>query len=54
MRETLSLIRWYHWRHSFWNGHYKWLVKQWGWKCVFIDTWTEIKWKIKEGQDANR
>jgi len=42
MRETLSLLKLYHWKKSFWTGHYLWLIRQWGWKYIFIDTWVEI------------
>lgn len=31
-----------------WNGHYLWLVKQWGWKSIATDTATELKWKFKK------
>ena len=47
MRETLSLLRLYHWEKSLWNGHYLWLIKQWGWKCIFRDTWIEAARLIK-------
>jgi len=41
-RETLSLFRFYHWKKSFWNGHYKFLIKTWGWRCLFGDTWRDF------------
>lgn len=47
MRETLSLLRWYHWRESFWNGHYRQLIKWWGWQSILPDTWIDAK--IKTG-----
>lgn len=47
MRETLSLLRLYHWKKSFWDGHYWRLIKLWGWKCILKDTWIEIIWKFK-------
>jgi hypothetical protein len=43
MRESLSLLRGYHWKESFWNGHYRQLIKWWGWKCIVTDTWDDIK-----------
>jgi hypothetical protein len=51
IRETLSLIRAYHWKKSFWNGHYLYLIKLWGFKYIIIDTYKEvwIKIKIKTG-----
>ena len=42
MRETLSLCRWYHWRTSFWSGHYFQLIKRHGIKSIFKDTFDDI------------
>lgn len=47
MRETLSLLRLYHWKVSFWNGHYHWLCKEWGYKNVLVDTISDIKLNAK-------
>lgn len=52
MRETLSLLRLHHWTRSFWNGHYWWLIKEWGWKCIFTDTWIELVWILKRKTGA--
>jgi hypothetical protein len=43
MRETLSLLRWYHWRHSFWSGHYKMLINLHGADKIYKDTFVDIK-----------
>ena len=43
MRETLSLLRLYHWRESLWNGHYRQLIKWWGWGVILPDTWQDVK-----------
>lgn len=50
MRETLSLLRKHHWKKSLWNGHYRYLIKLWGWKCVFTDTWGDIKMLAKKAR----
>jgi len=47
MRESLSLLMLYHWRRSLWNGHYLDLIKTWGTKAIFHDTYRDIK--IKTG-----
>jgi hypothetical protein len=42
MRETLSLLRLYHWWKSFWNGHYMKLIGYWGVWPIFADTWADF------------
>jgi len=42
MRESLSLFRLYHWKKSFWNGHYKQLIEWWGWDKIYKDSIDDI------------
>ena len=46
MRETLSLLRLYHWLKSFWNGHYRWLCEKWGYDKIWKDTIDDLKNKV--------
>ena len=46
MRESLSLFMLHHWRKSFWNGHYKMLIRSNGAKWIILDTVEDLRRKI--------
>jgi hypothetical protein len=48
MRESLSVFSLRHWKKNFWNGHYLWLMKQWGVRCIILDTLEDIRRWIYE------
>lgn len=47
-RQSLSIFQKYHWKESFWNGHYIQLIKWWGITTIFKDSWNDIKRLLKK------